>query len=142
MPWGRLPFATARASGYGFQVEMAYAAARLAESAAKRHELQKDPARIAPEIAQVYNILGDVDDVHFSLLTSTDGGIGERQHPRHRPIELTVPDRGFEALNWYAFVAPGKTPVALALGRHLGSQGRRVHFLTRGYGGREAGPSD
>jgi tetraacyldisaccharide 4'-kinase len=34
----------------------------------------------------------------------------------------------------------GKTPVALALGRHLGSQGRRVHFLTRGYGGREAGP--
>src|SRR5690606_24116908 len=34
----------------------------------------------------------------------------------------------------------GKTPVALALGRHLGSQGRQVHFLTRGYGGREAGP--
>ena len=34
----------------------------------------------------------------------------------------------------------GKTPVALALAKRLASQGRAVHFLTRGYGGRAAGP--
>jgi len=32
----------------------------------------------------------------------------------------------------------GKTPVALAVAQALGT--RQVHFLTRGYGGREAGP--
>jgi tetraacyldisaccharide 4'-kinase len=34
----------------------------------------------------------------------------------------------------------GKTPVAMALGRMLTGQGYRVVFLTRGYGGRAAGP--
>ncbi len=34
----------------------------------------------------------------------------------------------------------GKTPVALSLGAELKRRGRRVHFLTLGYGGREAGP--
>ncbi|HEY7608049.1 MAG TPA: tetraacyldisaccharide 4'-kinase [Alphaproteobacteria bacterium] len=34
----------------------------------------------------------------------------------------------------------GKTPVALALARMLQAAGRNPHFLTRGYGGREAGP--
>ncbi len=34
----------------------------------------------------------------------------------------------------------GKTPVALALARMLAAAGRNPHFLTRGYGGREAGP--
>ena len=34
----------------------------------------------------------------------------------------------------------GKTPVALALAKRLASEGRAVHFLTRGYGGRAAGP--
>jgi tetraacyldisaccharide 4'-kinase len=34
----------------------------------------------------------------------------------------------------------GKTPVAIALAQHLQAQGRRVAFLTRGYGGRLAGP--
>jgi len=34
----------------------------------------------------------------------------------------------------------GKTPVALALAKRLASSGRAVHFLTRGYGGRAAGP--
>lgn len=34
----------------------------------------------------------------------------------------------------------GKTPVALALGRHLAAAGRQVHFLTRGYGGQAKGP--
>lgn len=34
----------------------------------------------------------------------------------------------------------GKTPVALDLGRRLIEAGRRVHFLSRGYGGAAAGP--
>lgn len=34
----------------------------------------------------------------------------------------------------------GKTPVALALGSRLAAAGRAVHFLSRGYGGRERGP--
>ncbi|HXS06645.1 MAG TPA: tetraacyldisaccharide 4'-kinase [Rhizomicrobium sp.] len=34
----------------------------------------------------------------------------------------------------------GKTPVAIAIGAHLKAKGRRVFFLTRGYGGSLAGP--
>ena len=34
----------------------------------------------------------------------------------------------------------GKTPVTLAMGKRLMARGRRVHFLTRGYGGTIAGP--
>ena len=34
----------------------------------------------------------------------------------------------------------GKTPVALAIGARLKARGARVFFLTRGYGGSEAGP--
>jgi len=34
----------------------------------------------------------------------------------------------------------GKTPVAIALGQRLAARGKAVHFLSRGYGGREAGP--
>ena len=34
----------------------------------------------------------------------------------------------------------GKTPLALALGAHLKRAGRTPHFLSRGYGGEEAGP--
>jgi 3-deoxy-D-manno-octulosonic-acid transferase len=34
----------------------------------------------------------------------------------------------------------GKTPVALSIGAALRRRGRQVHFLTRGYGGRAAGP--
>jgi tetraacyldisaccharide 4'-kinase len=34
----------------------------------------------------------------------------------------------------------GKTPVAIALGERLHAHGAAVHFLSRGYGGRERGP--
>ncbi|MDA1089440.1 MAG: tetraacyldisaccharide 4'-kinase [Proteobacteria bacterium] len=34
----------------------------------------------------------------------------------------------------------GKTPVALSLGKYLIGRGRKVHYLSRGYGGRVAGP--
>lgn len=34
----------------------------------------------------------------------------------------------------------GKTPVALALGERLAARGHAVHFLSRGYGGRQKGP--
>jgi tetraacyldisaccharide 4'-kinase len=35
----------------------------------------------------------------------------------------------------------GKTPVALAIGARLQAHGHRIFFLTRGYGGRERGPT-
>ena len=34
----------------------------------------------------------------------------------------------------------GKTPLAIAVARHLSARGRRPHILSRGYGGRIAGP--
>ncbi|MEQ9490235.1 MAG: tetraacyldisaccharide 4'-kinase [Alphaproteobacteria bacterium] len=34
----------------------------------------------------------------------------------------------------------GKTPVCLALGRRAAERGIKVHYLTRGYGGKETGP--
>ena len=34
----------------------------------------------------------------------------------------------------------GKTPIAIAIAEHLFARGRRVAFLTRGYGGSLAGP--
>ena len=34
----------------------------------------------------------------------------------------------------------GKTPVAMTIASHLVERDERVHFLTRGYGGREVGP--
>lgn len=34
----------------------------------------------------------------------------------------------------------GKTPVVLSLGERLMKQGRKVHFLSRGFGGTQAGP--
>jgi len=34
----------------------------------------------------------------------------------------------------------GKTPLAIAVARHLSALGRRPHILSRGYGGRVAGP--
>src|SRR5579875_3319086 len=34
----------------------------------------------------------------------------------------------------------GKTPTAIAIAQMLAAEGERVFFLTRGYGGREAGP--
>lgn len=35
----------------------------------------------------------------------------------------------------------GKTPLAIAVARHLAARGRRPHILSRGYGGRIAGPT-
>src|ERR1700722_3220756 len=34
----------------------------------------------------------------------------------------------------------GKTPVAMAVGEELMARGKKVFFLTRGYGGSEVGP--
>ena len=37
-------------------------------------------------------------------------------------------------------MAPEKTPIALAVAERLQAADRKVHFLSRGYGGRESGP--
>ncbi len=65
-------------------------------------------------------------------------GLGGRlRRALARPVKAAVP-----VLCVGNFVAggAGKTPVALSLGKRLIGRGRRVHYLSRGYGGRVAGP--
>lgn len=65
-------------------------------------------------------------------------GLGGRlRRALARPVKAAVP-----VLCVGNFVAggAGKTPVALSLGKRLIGRGRKVHFLSRGYGGRVAGP--
>lgn len=54
-----------------------------------------------------------------------------------RPVKASVP-----VLCVGNFVAggAGKTPVALSLGKRMLAQGHKVHFLSKGYGGRVPGP--
>jgi tetraacyldisaccharide 4'-kinase len=59
-----------------------------------------------------------------------------RRHLAH-PVKLPIP---VLCVGNLTAGGAGKTPVALALAAELGARGRRVHCLTRGYGGREAGP--
>ena len=65
-------------------------------------------------------------------------GLGSRlRRSLARPVKAAVP-----VLCVGNFVAggAGKTPVALSLGKRLIGRGRKVHFLSKGYGGRVAGP--
>lgn len=65
-------------------------------------------------------------------------GLGNRlKHSLARPEDCGLPV--ISVGNLVAGGA-GKTPTALALARLLAAEGRRPHLLTRGYGGRLAGP--
>lgn len=69
-----------------------------------------------------------------SWITSLVGALRQRlARPWRAPVPVVC------AGNLVAGGA-GKTPLALALGDRLKASGVAVHFLTRGYGGREAGP--
>jgi tetraacyldisaccharide 4'-kinase len=59
-----------------------------------------------------------------------------RRHLAH-PLKLPIP---VLCVGNLVAGGTGKTPIALALAQRLGARGRRVHCLTRGYGGRAAGP--
>ena len=54
-----------------------------------------------------------------------------------RPVKAAVP---VLCVGNLVIGGAGKTPVALSIGRRLIERGRKVHFLSRGYGGRVAGP--
>ena len=54
-----------------------------------------------------------------------------------RPVRAAVP---VLCVGNLVIGGAGKTPVALSVGRRLIEHGRKVHFLSRGYGGRVAGP--
>ncbi len=54
-----------------------------------------------------------------------------------RPVKAPVP---VLCVGNLVIGGAGKTPVALSIGRRLIERGRKVHFLSRGYGGRVAGP--
>ncbi len=54
-----------------------------------------------------------------------------------RPVKAVVP---VLCVGNLVVGGAGKTPVSLNVGRRLIERGRKVHFLSRGYGGRAAGP--
>jgi tetraacyldisaccharide 4'-kinase len=61
---------------------------------------------------------------------------GGLRHALTRPVGCSLP---VVCVGNLVAGGAGKTPVALALARHLQAAGRAVHVLTRGYGGRAAG---
>src|SRR4051812_2314232 len=75
--------------------------------------------------------------VALSPLGALYGGATRRAARRSRPVraQATVICVGNLTVG-----GTGKTPVALYLGEMLKQRGRRVFFLTRGYGGQLAGP--
>ena len=54
-----------------------------------------------------------------------------------RPVHASVP---IICVGNLTVGGTGKTPVALSIAEHLKDLGKKVHFLTRGYGGRMSGP--
>ena len=54
-----------------------------------------------------------------------------------RPVHASIP---IICVGNLTVGGTGKTPVALAIAEHLKALGKKVHFLTRGYGGRMNGP--
>ncbi len=65
------------------------------------------------------------------------GTLAARRQRRARPARLALP---LVCLGNLVSGGAGKTPAALAVARRLIERGHRPVFLTRGYGGREAGP--
>ena len=65
------------------------------------------------------------------------GAAGALRRRRARPVIPPVP---VVCVGNLVAGGAGKTPVALALGAALAARGHAVHFLARGYGGREKGP--
>ena len=64
-------------------------------------------------------------------------GVARWRRRRVQPQQVEIP---VICIGNVTLGGAGKTPLALALGKHFLQQGRAVHFLTRGYGGRARGP--
>jgi tetraacyldisaccharide 4'-kinase len=70
----------------------------------------------------------------LGALYDVGGRIAQRRAPPFRPRAKVFCVGNLTA------GGTGKTPLAIALARMLAARGRRIVFLTRGYGGRHAGP--
>lgn len=80
------------------------------------------------------------DDIRACLLSPLGalyGLAGRIRRQVARPLRLPVP---VVCVGNLTVGGTGKTPIAMALAERLIGQGHRPHFLTRGYGGRLAGP--
>lgn len=80
------------------------------------------------------------DDIRACLLSPLGalyGLAGRIRRQVARPLRLPVP---VVCVGNLTVGGTGKTPLAMALAERLIGQGHRPHFLTRGYGGRLAGP--
>ncbi len=73
----------------------------------------------------------------LSPLGSFYGAIAAYIQRKSQPIKLPIP---VVCVGNLVMGGAGKTPVALALAQVLKQQGKKVHFLTRGYGGILKGP--
>jgi tetraacyldisaccharide 4'-kinase len=73
----------------------------------------------------------------LSPLGQAYGLAGRLRRHLVRPVRAAVP---VVCVGNLTVGGAGKTPVALALAARLIARGRRPHLLTRGYGGRAAGP--
>ncbi len=70
----------------------------------------------------------------LSLLWRAAGGLRSISvRPRRAPVPVIC-------IGNLVAGGAGKTPLALAVAELLSAQGRRIHFLTRGHGGRTVGP--
>lgn len=80
------------------------------------------------------------DDIRARVLSPLGalyGLAGRLRRGLVRPVRLPVP---VVCVGNLTVGGTGKTPLAIALAERLIGQGHRPHFLTRGYGGRLAGP--
>jgi tetraacyldisaccharide 4'-kinase len=73
----------------------------------------------------------------LSLLSQVFGLAGRLRRRMARPARAGIP---VICVGNLVAGGAGKTPVAIALALHLRARGQRPHVLTRGYGGRAAGP--
>jgi len=64
-------------------------------------------------------------------------GAGRMRMDRAKPVRAGVP---VICVGNLVAGGAGKTPVAIAVARHLTAAGLSPHFLSRGYGGRKSGP--
>ena len=82
---------------------------RLVERTPNDHWVSRDHAGIVAAAGRVAEIGIPFSSLHVGahaavafFVTLGRDGVEVEHHPKHRPIEVTVPDASFPALNWTA----------------------------------------